>query len=48
MNPVGNIIRKKGETIEITCTLDSTDYTIADLKFSFPEREIKPEILVKI
>lgn len=46
MYPVGNIIRKEGETIEINCTLDSPDHTIKDLKFSFDKRSIKPEILV--
>lgn len=46
MYPVGNIIRKEGETIEINCTLDSSDYTINDLKFSFQERGVKPDIIV--
>lgn len=46
MYPVGNIIRKEGETIEINCTLDSPGYTIKDLKFSFAERGIKPDIIV--
>lgn len=46
MHPVGNIIRKEGETIEINCTLDSPDYNINDLKFSFQERGVKPDIIV--
>lgn len=46
MNPAGNIIRKEGESIEINCTLDSPEYSINDLKFSFSKREVQHEIIV--
>lgn len=51
MYPVGNIIRREGETIEITCSLDSPNYSIDDLKFHFPGRKNinqEPEIIVNL
>lgn len=51
MYPVGNIIRREGETIEINCSLDSPNYSIDDLNFKFVVTDRKniiqePEIIV--
>ncbi|XP_031640435.1 cytokine receptor-like [Contarinia nasturtii] len=45
MFPVGNIVRKEGETIEINCTISSTNHTIDDLNFIFNEPGVRHEII---
>lgn len=50
MYPVGSIIQKENETIEINCTLDSPAYTINDLKFAFSAQKmpIQPEYSILV
>ncbi|XP_031624527.1 cytokine receptor-like [Contarinia nasturtii] len=45
MFPVGNIVRREGETIEINCTLTSSNHTIDDLKFIFDKPGVRHEII---
>lgn len=46
MYPVGNIVRREGESIEVNCTLTSPNHTINDLNFIFNEPNVRHEIIV--